>query len=92
MSDAIDIGGPAFPQPCCDTGHAANSPYGIAGGGISIRDYFAAAALTGLMANSDWYSGAANRSHAGEAPLGEQAAARAFNVADAMLAARTKGA
>ena len=38
----IEDSGPAFPQPCCDSGHAANSPYGIAGGGISVRDYFAA--------------------------------------------------
>lgn len=32
---------PAFPQPCTRDGYAANSPYGMAGGGLSMRDYFA---------------------------------------------------
>lgn len=29
-------GGPAFPQPCCDTGHAPNTPWGMAGGRGSL--------------------------------------------------------
>lgn len=46
---APEDGGPAFPQPSTGDGYAANSPYGIAGGGLSLRDYFAAHALTGLI-------------------------------------------
>lgn len=34
-------GGPAFPQPCTENGYASNTLYGIAGGGVSMRDYFA---------------------------------------------------
>lgn len=56
---------------------------------LTVRDHFAAAALTGLLANARWYEFAAKESHNGGASLGDQAAARAYNVADAMLAART---
>ena len=42
-------GGPAFPQPCTDQGYAANTPYDMAGGGMSLRDYFAAKAMQGLI-------------------------------------------
>ncbi|MGL5130808.1 MAG: hypothetical protein ACRC7D_22345 [Aeromonas popoffii] len=37
-------GGPAFPQPCTKNGYAANSPFEVAGGGMTLRDYFAARA------------------------------------------------
>lgn len=69
-------GGNAFPQPATSDGCATNSPYGIAGGGLSVRDYLAAAALTGLLANDDrgYYC--------------FSAAARAYEMADAMLEAR----
>ena len=43
MSEQRD-GGPAYPQPCTSEGHAANTPWGIAGGGLSRRDWFAAVA------------------------------------------------
>lgn len=46
------VGGPAFPQPCTKDGYAANSPYSMAGGGMSLRDYFAGQALVGLLSNS----------------------------------------
>jgi hypothetical protein len=36
---------PAFPQPATSDGHAANTPYAIAGGGMSLLDYFAARAM-----------------------------------------------
>ena len=52
MSDICD-GGPAFPQPCGSNGYPANSPYGIAGGGMSLREYYAGQALSGLMANEN---------------------------------------
>lgn len=37
-------GGPAFPQPATQDGYATSSPYGMAGGGMTLRDYFAAKA------------------------------------------------
>lgn len=35
-------GGPAFPQPCDETGACSNNEYGQVGGGVTLRDYFAA--------------------------------------------------
>ena len=42
MSETKNDGGPAFPQPCTDLGYPANTPYQMAGGGMIMRDYFAA--------------------------------------------------
>jgi len=71
------IGGPAFPQVWDDKWGKKTIWHGI-----SARDYFAAAALTGLCASFDgpclddaFVSGVARR---------------AFDVADAMLAARER--
>ena len=47
-------------------------------GGLSVRDYFAAAALQGLLANG--YGGSS-----------ERASINAYDYADAMLAARKEG-
>ena len=59
----INYGGPAFPEPgLCD--------------GMSMRDYFAAAALTGLMANLENVISA------------EEAATIVYHIANAMIAAR----
>jgi hypothetical protein len=46
-------GGPAFPQSgvCDATGDAYNSEW-LGGTGLSIRDYFAAKALQGMLADS----------------------------------------
>ena len=69
-------GGPAFPRPegwnglSCEE-HSSNAPQA----GMSLRDYFAAAALTGIMA----YGGVIES---------ERAAEKAFKCADAMLAER----
>ena len=64
----LDISGQAFPV-----------PEGFYSQGITVRDYFAAAALTGLLA-SDQYSGEA----------ATELAAWAFAQADKMLAERDK--
>lgn len=48
--------------------------------GMSLRDYFAAAALQGLLADSQW-----------EIPTMNKCAARAFEFADAMLRERNRG-
>ena len=63
-------GGPAFPV----TGHwgAPNADRN----GMSLRDYFAAKALQGLLADTNIKSSA------------EEFASRAYGVADAMLEAR----
>lgn len=41
----LDDGGPAYPQPCTSEGHAANSPFPMAGGGVSVRDFFASSVV-----------------------------------------------
>ncbi len=71
MSDKIDDGGPAFP-------HFLQSDVTP---GMSLRDWFAGQALTGVIAA---YSGDI------AFPSLEGAAAKAYNFADAMLAARKK--
>ena len=65
-------GGPAFP---IVYQHADGSPDWI--DGMTLRDYFAAAALQGLLAESEW-------------PSVEGAASAAYQYADAMLAERDK--
>jgi hypothetical protein len=90
VSDAIKDGGPAFPQPCTESGHAANSPFGIAGGGLTLRDYFAAAALSGILADPTVGNDDVTVSEKADVRLGIAEAAFAF--ADAMLDARKAGA
>jgi len=68
-------GGAAFPQPCTDQGHAANSKYDGAGGGMSLRDYFAAKAL---------------EIHPYNAHEIEAIVKYCYKIADAMLAEREK--
>lgn len=76
MTDKIDDGGPAFPV-AEDHKIASEFPWTQ---GISMRDYFAAAALTGMMANP-------NRKNNSSA-LATMHATEAYEFADAMLAAR----
>jgi len=67
-------GGPAFPQ-----------PVEIIGRGMSLRDYFAAAALPAVLAAPTppaWERGSVE--------WREQCAAEAYAIADAMLAQRDK--
>jgi hypothetical protein len=68
------VGGPAFPQDWRE-GYATKTIWH----GISARDYFAAAAMQGLLSGpdggpSDW----------------QRCAEAAYNAADAMLAARER--
>lgn len=66
-------GGPAFPMP--------SGPENVYEHGMTLRDYFAAAALTGMLASDP------------EGTLRPDSAARsALRYADAMLAAREGGA
>lgn len=50
MADKINDGGPAFPGDILES--AAGAPYVVGRSmGMSLRDYFAAAALTGMCAD-----------------------------------------
>jgi len=71
----IETGGPAFPVP---DSHHANGQVQYGSNGMTLRDYFAAAALTGILANPD-----------GGGPYDSEAE-YAWRYADAMLAAREK--
>jgi hypothetical protein len=66
-----DLGGPVHPQ---ETQNADGSVSVWCG--MNLRDYFAAAALTGLLANAS--------------EVNDELAAEAFTAADAMLAARER--
>lgn len=93
MEDQKFDGGPAFPQPCTENGYAANSPYQMAGGGISMRDYFAAKAMQGMMAVPDdqRYGDRADQSLSVEewqAWCVSGLVEHAYRVADAMLKVR----
>lgn len=69
MSAPINDGGPAFPVIYCTEG-------------MSLRDYFAAQALAGMLQNYTTQ----------KFGVGEQTCARgAYEFADAMLAARKEG-
>lgn len=78
---ATNDGGPAFPQtyriPGCSTVVGAS--------GLSLRDYFAAAALTGLiMSQTDKAASIME-----QAENGDLYGPAAYKIADAMMAART---
>jgi hypothetical protein len=73
---ANDNGGHAFPT----TAYYDEKPYGV-NEGMSLRDYFAAKAMVGLLS-------AARLVEEGE-PKYERLATLSYNCADAMLDART---
>ena len=87
-----DDSGPAFPFPVCSAdGNLGNGAHG----GMSLRDYFAAAALRGIMATNEWNECWNGYSIKGgpEDPTIEadrQVAKMAYRVADAMFAERQK--
>lgn len=95
MSEKND-GGPAFPVwrpegPKMQDGypeyHADMIP------GMPLRDYFAAAALTGIMANPERWKQIADDYTAGKKTYeqcSQSNAVKAYSLADAMLAARDK--
>lgn len=77
MSAAKD-GGPAFPGGSVLAGN--HGAYDELSDGMTLRDYFAAQALTGLMANPDITPNSHEQI--------QKAARRLYEFADAMLAAR----
>lgn len=88
MSDLQKDGGPAFPilPPTNSefTGSANGYPYPDSG--MSLRDYFAAAALTGMLSNQSFTDNKTLRRQTD----GEHITANAaYIIADAMLKARS---
>jgi hypothetical protein len=84
MSGAVSFdGGPAFPAP------------GVMGlgtlPGASLRDYFAAAALTGILSDIESLRMLAEAMKELEGSADALAAAMSYEYADAMLAARGRG-
>lgn len=78
-----DKSGPAFPQPCTENGYAANSEFEVAGGGMTLRDYFAAKAMLGVLSSGAWKN--IGTSHVDEM---SKVAFAVYAMADAMLKAR----
>jgi hypothetical protein len=85
MTTQTDNGGPAFPRPASEyepngirnDGRIAAIPHN----GMTLRDYFATAAMQGMKANPLW-----------DDNLHESIAAAAYHMADEMLTARKEGA
>ena len=73
-----DTGGPAFPAMHFDLGENEH--------GMTLRDYFAAQAMQGLLA-ADWCANLRN-DHYGENAGNSTVARDAYMIADAMLEAR----
>ncbi len=73
MKSSINDGGPAFPVQLADKVSYANQP------GMTLRDYFAAAALQGLLACPNH-----------DAPSWGDFIGQSYQLADAMLAERAK--
>lgn len=80
-----DTGGPAFPAGEWQETRNGNSVY-VGNEGMSLRDYFAAAALQGWLA-----SFGPQHDHPTSVSLGAKRQAQmAYEIADAMLAERSK--
>ena len=76
MSDKINDGGPAFPG---EQGHIPDGTWNQTWeSGMSLRDYFAAAALQGMLSHADDFRKFSPQSYAIDA----------YKYADAMLRAR----
>ena len=83
MKTQKDNGGPAYPWTYMDRDSMGQEVTREQGVGMSLRDYFAAAALQGILAQP-------LESDAAFSP--ELCAGSAYEYADAMLAARKEGA
>lgn len=83
---ARDNGGSAFPTHDADAGTDPRNQ--ILTGGMTLRDWFAGQALAGELANEDMGDGPFMLRSNENAKL---MAERAYHIADAMLAARSKG-
>lgn len=83
MSEPIDNGGPAFPQPIDDMGTFRSVTEGM-----SLRDYFAGESIQNAVV---WESQCPTKTeHSEGIPTLKGIARRAYQLADAMLAERNK--
>lgn len=80
-------GGAAFARAAHVSGYSG-AEKNTAQEGMTLRDYFAAKALQGLLAAPNHLAGASRI--AGERPVAPVIAEMSYNFADAMLAERTK--
>lgn len=78
MAEQINNGGPAFPQHSVPVYQQRPELWGM-----SLRDYFAAAALQGLLANREFLL----FTNDGDEMCATLAATNAYELADAMIAA-----
>lgn len=78
MSEKIDNGGPAFPTLTQFTANGDVMSYGV--DGMTLRDYFAAKAMGGMLADPDVTV---------DYDKGRRLAELSYKLADAMLAARS---
>jgi hypothetical protein len=74
-------GGPAFPRPCAEASGDKGEMWNDSECGMSLRDYFAAAALQGYIASFDAEIGVPDE-------VMPKIASRMYRLADAMLKAR----
>jgi len=80
-------GGPAYPQPLTDNHGSMDYPsngWGL--GGMSLRDYMASAALTGILN----YFPVVSREDLDSTERQKRLAKHAYDMADAMIAERAK--
>lgn len=92
MSEPIDNGGPAFPVPMF-TREADGQPLSAAdffngGNGMTLRDWFAGMALSGLIGKAYYAASQTDDPFTG---ISETLAVVSYGMADAMLAARKGG-
>lgn len=83
MSNQINDGGPAFPCVYYSDPIGSIGPQITIKGGMTLRDYFAAAALQGLLGNSEFHVETDV-----ESEIPNAIATYAYQAADAMLKAR----
>lgn len=88
MANEINNGGPAFPgQPAFSAADDLATSENIGAPGMTLRDYFAGQAMSGMLAwAGDEASGSWNTN-----ATSDDIAQMAYKHADAMLAARSKG-
>lgn len=91
MADKIEDGGPAYPRP--EVWKPDGTMCALALDGMSLRDYFAAAALASVLSDHahDWELTAWFGKHATGVTKQQILSRRAYDIADAMLSARKKG-
>lgn len=91
QQSVVDDGGPAFPSPGFNFGGHATTGASVGGGGsyrheqgMTLRDYFAAKAMQGWMASAP-----PDESHPAVTGLCDKLAMHSYELADAMIRARS---